>query len=99
MGQEQVGRRHAVAVVLAEKGFEHLLVLGAGAVAVRRRAHDDLDRPRVIVLTECAGLATEEVETLVTQPIEISLLGANGELRCRTNLSPKYVRLADKLRV
>jgi HME family heavy-metal exporter len=38
----------------------------------------DLDRPRVVILTECPGLATEEVEALVSNPIEISLLAAAG---------------------
>jgi CzcA family heavy metal efflux pump len=38
----------------------------------------DLDRPRVVIIAECPGLATEEVELLVTQPIEIALVGGNG---------------------
>ena len=38
----------------------------------------DLDRPRVVILTECPGLATVEVESLVSNPIEVSLLAAAG---------------------
>ncbi len=58
-----------------------LAMLGYGSYLASQLPIDvfpDLDRPRVIIITECPGLATEEVETLITQPIEIALLGASG---------------------
>ena len=64
------------------------ILLGTGWQAVHELTVDvlpDLTKPTVIILTEAPGLAPEEVEMRVSQPLESALLGVSGLTRLRSN--------------
>jgi len=64
-----------------------LLVLVMGARTVTQLPVEvlpDLTKPTVTILTEAPGLAPEEVEALVTQPIESAVMGVAGLTRLRS---------------
>ena len=75
---------------LKQRAFIVILAIGILFVGVRVSKElpvdvlPDLTKPTVTIIVEASGYAPEEIETLITVPLESSLMGVSGLTRLRT---------------
>lgn len=69
-----------------------LLLIGGSYIAGRMEidVFPDLTAPTVVVMTEAPGMAAEEVERLITFPIETAINGATNIRRVRSSSTTGY---------
>ena len=81
---------HLIRFSLAQRGLILILAILCLFLGIRKATQlpvdvlPDLTKPTVTILTEASGFAPEEVETLITLPLENSLMGVSGVTRLRS---------------
>ena len=81
---------HLIRFSLAQRGLILILATLCLFLGIRKTTQlpvdvlPDLTKPTVTILTEASGFAPEEVETLITLPLENSLMGVSGVTRLRS---------------
>src|SRR6266508_4929463 len=81
-GTIRASLRYRWAVLTGAAGLTLLGLLAARTLEID--VLPDISRPTLSVMTEARGLASEEVENLVTRPVELALAGLPGTIRMRS---------------